>query len=496
MALTPWCSSCGDDLPRGGSACPQCGRRRRYQSRDDTAANAKHVALEQRRQPAFAAAARESAAAQTRFNLAENASERASAGAGQGRATFVPDHPPVQESDAEQALLVALSQGDKSAFWPLWQMHSSRLYGICLREMNRNREDAEEALAQSMMKALDSLPIFAPKIVNAKAWLIRLTYNLCKDIYRGRARRQRTAARLEEMADVGRLRRGRGAAAVADDDPSHCQSEHDPQSTIDRLPVRLREPFALRFVEQMSYRDIATRLTLTEVNVRKRIQQARAVLRAQRDNGASAYETPWANSLPRQAAAYSAAAADARHGQQGFEIPAHAGFSRTVCVRLPSGVERHFEIFLDKKPSREHQKIRTLRKYVEHHASGWKNRLKLADLLYEAGAWVEAIEGYRQVLKKQRWLTAVSVRLGGILCLIAGEEAALEVYELALPLAQQRASRRHLRGLIASCRGDLSVAVASFEEATLLEPDNAAHWRALAKALQRSGSSGKPLPHP
>jgi cytochrome c-type biogenesis protein CcmH/NrfG len=163
---------------------------------------------------------------------------------------------------------------------------------------------------------------------------------------------------------------------------------------------------------------------------------------------------------------------------------------------LLSGVERHFEIFLDKKPSREHQKIKTLRKYVEHHASGWKNHLKLADLLYETGAWVEAVEGYRHVLKKQPWLTAVSVRLGEILCLIAGEEAALEVHELALPLAKQRATRCHLSGLIASCHRDFPLAVASFEEATTLEPNNAAHWRALAKALQRSGSSDKPLRRP
>lgn len=79
-------------------------------------------------------------------------------------------------TNAEQNLLAALAHGDVNAFWPLWEAHSSRLYAICLREMNKNYADAEDALTQAMLKALQKLPVFAAKISYPGAWLTRLTW--------------------------------------------------------------------------------------------------------------------------------------------------------------------------------------------------------------------------------------------------------------------------------------------------------------------------------
>ena len=50
---------------------------------------------------------------------------------------------------------------------------------------------------------------------------------------------------------------------------------------LEDLPPNLRQPSILRFYHAMPYRDIATQLHLSPVNVRKRIQQARAILRVQ-----------------------------------------------------------------------------------------------------------------------------------------------------------------------------------------------------------------------
>ena len=49
---------------------------------------------------------------------------------------------------------------------------------------------------------------------------------------------------------------------------------------IDDLPPRLREPTKLYFLQDVSYSDIAIRLSLSPTNVRKRIQLARTLLRA------------------------------------------------------------------------------------------------------------------------------------------------------------------------------------------------------------------------
>lgn len=56
--------------------------------------------------------------------------------------------------------------------------------------------------------------------------------------------------------------------------------EHIRQA-IDQLPPRLRETFVLRFEQEMSYSEIAKKLSISNSNVRKRIQQAREALQRQ-----------------------------------------------------------------------------------------------------------------------------------------------------------------------------------------------------------------------
>jgi len=306
--------------------------------------------------------------------------------------TLAAEHRPTDEADVERRLLTALSRGDSDAFWTLWQIHAGSLFSVCLREMNGNRADAEDALASAMMKAFAKLPLFAGTILSTQAWLTRLACNLCRDIHRTRARILRASARLETLIEAG---------PPEAHDVDTVESPIAPR--IDLLPDRLREVFVLRAQHQMAYKDIAARLRLSCATARKRMQQARAALRAlQNRDAAEEVRTPRPHKSRPPAAAASAV------------------ISRTVRVRLLSGSESDVEILLDRRPCRERQKIATLRAYVGRHPSGWKMRLKLADLLYATGAWTEAMDHYGQVLRKRPWLAAVSARLERIADVIAG----------------------------------------------------------------------------
>ncbi|MGI2909285.1 RNA polymerase sigma factor [Tolypothrix sp. VBCCA 56010] len=50
---------------------------------------------------------------------------------------------------------------------------------------------------------------------------------------------------------------------------------------IDELPSKLRETFILHFKEELSYKEIAEKLNISYDNVRKRVSQARAILKQQ-----------------------------------------------------------------------------------------------------------------------------------------------------------------------------------------------------------------------
>ena len=187
------------------------------------------------------------------------------------------------EDRIAQALLDSLAQGNSCAFWELWGLYRTHLYQICLSHMVGVREDAEDALSRSMLRALDKLTHIGPQIENVRAWLSRLTVNLCVDMHRERRRRAR---RLELIDDV--LPNLGESSSGSADSPEDAFLNREAYTcvchAVNNLPNRLREPFALRFFQEMAYVDIAERLMLSNENVRKRIQQARDILKQRLDD--------------------------------------------------------------------------------------------------------------------------------------------------------------------------------------------------------------------
>ncbi|WP_228056957.1 RNA polymerase sigma factor [Tychonema sp. LEGE 07203] len=165
----------------------------------------------------------------------------------------------------------------EKAFWQLWQQNRDYLYRCCLRWMGGNPVDAEEVLSRAMLKALDKLPDYAEKITNLRAWLTRLTHNLCIDIHRERRRKAMQMEDIEEIAATGN-----SAFISGLDSPQEALLHHELgkyiRRAIDTLPSRLRNPFILRYWHQIAYQDIAQQLALSLNNVYKRIQQAREIL--------------------------------------------------------------------------------------------------------------------------------------------------------------------------------------------------------------------------
>jgi len=165
----------------------------------------------------------------------------------------------------------------EKAFWQLWQQNRDYLYRCCLRWMGGNPTDAEEVLSRAMLKAWHKLPDYAEKITNLRAWLTRLTHNLCIDIQRERRRKAMQIEDIEEIAATGN-----SAFISGLDSPEEALLHHELgqyiRRAIDTLPSRLRNPFILRYCHQIAYQDIAQKLALSLDNVYKRIQQAREIL--------------------------------------------------------------------------------------------------------------------------------------------------------------------------------------------------------------------------
>lgn len=164
-----------------------------------------------------------------------------------------------------QISLRKLSTGDSTAFWELWLPHQSYLYHCCLKWMDNNETDAQDALSQVMLKAWDKLPLHAEKIINLKAWLTRFSYHLCIDLHR----------------EGGRKKIGMDSPELPASDLLSTEMKMKIHFEVDALPLRLRSPFKMRFEQDVSCLDIARKLGLSIDNVYKRLSQARAILKPQ-----------------------------------------------------------------------------------------------------------------------------------------------------------------------------------------------------------------------
>ncbi len=62
----------------------------------------------------------------------------------------------------------SLSQNSCRDFWELWEQHQNYFYCLCLRWMNDNSTDAEDALIQAIIKASNKWPKILKKFLIPK----------------------------------------------------------------------------------------------------------------------------------------------------------------------------------------------------------------------------------------------------------------------------------------------------------------------------------------
>ncbi len=168
-------------------------------------------------------------------------------------------------------------------FWQQWNEYRELLYQCCLRLMNYNRTDAEDALSQSMVKAWEKVQKFEGKITNFKAWLRQLTRNLCIDICRKHSRGATGVESIEWVADTEEM-----GIASSVESPESCLEREEKYIQIRRaiadLPERLRETFTLHFYEELTHKEIAERQGISYDNVCRRICLAKKKLKEKLSN--------------------------------------------------------------------------------------------------------------------------------------------------------------------------------------------------------------------
>lgn len=148
---------------------------------------------------------------------------------------------------------------DKTLFRALAETYQGMVYRVALNFF-RNMDDAEDATQEVMLKLyLRADPFDSPD--HARNWLIRVTLNHCRSVWRSPWRQRVT---LEEMT-----------AVIPFSDPE----DGELFQTVMGLPEKHRTVLYLFYYEEMSVREIAEVLKLSETAVTSRLSRARRALK-------------------------------------------------------------------------------------------------------------------------------------------------------------------------------------------------------------------------
>ncbi len=193
-----------------------------------------------------------------------------------------PEAVPASPQEGAATLKVVVSNRAEveshAAFWRVWNEHRDYLKRLSMMWMNVNAMDAEDALSLATLRAYEKYNDHADQINNERAWFARLLHNICIDLHRANTRRFRLNEKVKEVVEIdntptenvdlspeGELLNSELGALIS--------------GAINKLPPKLKAPLVMRLVEGEEYADIAERLGISNDNARKRVQQARAILR-------------------------------------------------------------------------------------------------------------------------------------------------------------------------------------------------------------------------
>lgn len=164
-----------------------------------------------------------------------------------------------------------------SAFADLVTIHQDLVFGVALRVV-RDEATAQDVAQDSLVRAYRALkryPADRIRDMRLRPWLARITLNSARNEIRARPQHDQI-----DDAAADRL-------AAPADGPSRLAERRDEQRMwarlLEALPARYRLPVALRYVEGLSYAELAETLERPVGTVKSDVHRGTVLLRAAYD---------------------------------------------------------------------------------------------------------------------------------------------------------------------------------------------------------------------
>jgi RNA polymerase sigma factor (sigma-70 family) len=160
-------------------------------------------------------------------------------------------------------LLQECLAGKRQAQEQLYRLFSARMYGVCLRYC-RDVDEAKDVLQEGFLKVFSKLDQFH-FTGSFEGWIRRIVVNTAIE----KLRMQRKLVSIDQLAEV---------ADETDVAELPAISQKTMMEMIQELPTQYKLVFNLYVFEEMSHKEIAAALKISEGGSKSNLSRARAIL--------------------------------------------------------------------------------------------------------------------------------------------------------------------------------------------------------------------------
>jgi RNA polymerase sigma-70 factor, ECF subfamily len=172
--------------------------------------------------------------------------------------------------DVAPAVIDACRRGDRDALRELYDAYKDRVYSLALHFFHGDAATAADVTQQIFLKLIEGMTSFRGDSSLA-TWLYRVTVRACID-------RARSAKADPAGTDAAELAALPAAAASAEETLARDESAALVRAAIAALPPKLRFAILLRYVDDLSYADMAVALNCSMGTVASRLSRGHRLL--------------------------------------------------------------------------------------------------------------------------------------------------------------------------------------------------------------------------
>ncbi|MBX7138535.1 MAG: sigma-70 family RNA polymerase sigma factor [Oligoflexia bacterium] len=192
------------------------------------------------------------------------------------------------QADEDRATIARIQKGDRDAYRLLVEKYKQRAFSIAFGVL-RSREDAEDVVQESFVKAYLSLPDFRGDS-SFYTWLYRIVYNMAVDLKRRKGRNPVNSNSLSSQAGQNSAEDLNVIDNLSSDSVGSVPGPHEAlnrkeqghrlEQVLGTLSSEHRAVITLREIDGLSYDEIAEAVGITKGTVMSRLFYARKKLQA------------------------------------------------------------------------------------------------------------------------------------------------------------------------------------------------------------------------